>query len=357
MNQRDEIVVSEPALRVFCEAVLQKLGVESDQARVWADALLDASLRGVDSHGILVLPMYALMLEAGGIKTDSSLETVRDAGNTLLLDGCGGIGFAISDQAMELAIDRAAKFGFSYIAVRNSNHFGAAAYYAMKSLPKDMIGIALTNAGPALPAWGGKTRVIGSNAMAVAVPAGEEFPVVFDTAIGAAAGARIFLSGQRGERIPADWMIDKNGRPTDDPGALLDEGMILPFGKYKGYGLGVIVDVVTGVISGGLFGTYVRGFAQDMAKPSGVCHSFAALDISRFLPADQFKGRMDDMIRNIKKSEPIEKDGRVYLPGERGFLTRRERLQNGIPLHQKLASELRQLASRLSIEPPLAVRC
>jgi LDH2 family malate/lactate/ureidoglycolate dehydrogenase len=354
MSDTEQLTISEPALRSFCEAVFLKLAVEPAEARIWADAIMEASLRGVDSHGVLVLPMYAAMIQAGGIRTGVATETVSDGGSTAVLDGGGGIGFTISDRAMDLAIERAADFGISFITVRNSNHFGAAAYYAMKSLPRDMIGIAITNASPALPAWGGKTRVIGSNAMGVAVPAGQEYPIVFDIAIGAAAGAKVFLLGQKGLPIPEDWMIDKNGQPTRDPGSLFDGGLILPFGKHKGYGLGVILDVLSGVISGGLFSTQVHGFAQDMSEPLGACHSFIALDVSRFINVDQFKGRMDEMIRNIKASALIDGVERVYLPGERGFVTREDRLKNGIPLHRKLADDLRDLAARLSIEQPLA---
>ncbi|HEY6331290.1 MAG TPA: Ldh family oxidoreductase [Blastocatellia bacterium] len=347
-------IISEPELRAFCEAVFMTLGVESADAQVWADALMEASLRGIDSHGVLVLPMYAAMIEAGGIVASSRIETIYDGGATVLLDGKGGIGFVISARAMDLALERAASFGISFITVRNSNHFGAAGYYAMKSLPRDMVGIALTNASPALPAWGGKTRVIGSNAMAVAVPSGRKFPIVYDIAIGAAAGAKVFLMGQKGKAIPDDWMIDKEGRPTNDPGALFDGGLILPFGGHKGYGLGIILDVLSGVISGGLFSTQVPGFAQDMAKPLGACHTFMAIDVSRFLPVDEFKSRVDEMVRNIKASSPVEGIERVYLPGERGFLTREDRLKNGIPLHRKLAQDLCTLAARLSIHQPLA---
>jgi L-2-hydroxycarboxylate dehydrogenase (NAD+) len=354
MATNGDSIITEPTLRGFCEAVFGKLGVEAADAKVWADALTETSLRGIDSHGVLVLPMYAAMIEAGGIRVSSQIETVVDGGTTMLLDGRGGIGFVISDRAMDLALERAASLGVSFVTVRNSNHFGAAGYYAMKSLPRDMIGIALTNASPALPAWGGKTRVIGSNAMAVAVPAGQEFPIVYDIAIGAAAGAKVFLMGQKGKPIPDDWMIDKEGRPTNDPRALFDGGLILPFGGHKGYGLGIILDVLSGVISGGLFSTQVPGFAQDMAKPLGACHTFIGIDIGRFLAVDEFKSRVDEMIRNIKASSPIEGVERVYLPGERGFLTREDRLKNGIPLHGKLAQDLCNLAARLSIDLSLA---
>jgi LDH2 family malate/lactate/ureidoglycolate dehydrogenase len=277
---------------------------------------------------------------------------VSDSGALLLLDGGGGIGPVIANRAMELALERARQFGVSFVVVRNSNHFGIGAYYAEKSLAQEMVGAAFTNAGPALAAWGGKSRVIGSNVIAIAVPAGEERPVVFDAAIGAAAGAKIFLAGERGERIPSDWMLDRDGSPTDDPKALLNGGVILPFGKHKGYGLGVLVDVLTGVISGGLFSNYVGQFAQDMSRPLGVCHSFAALDIRRFISIDQFKNRMDEMIRNVKKSEKREGVDRIYLPGERGLLTSEDRRRNGIPLHSKLITDLRRLGQRLSVSVP-----
>jgi LDH2 family malate/lactate/ureidoglycolate dehydrogenase len=296
--------------------------------------------------------MYAAMLEAGGIKVDAPLEPIRDEGPTLLLDGGEGIGAVIANRAMDLALERAHEFGLSFVSVRNSNHFGMAGFYAAKSLERDMIGAAFTNAGPAIAAWGGKTKVIGSNAMAVALPADQELPIVLDLAIGASAAAKIFVAAEKGERIPTDWMIDRNGQPTDDPRQLFEGGVLLPFGKHKGYGLGLIVDVLTGVISGGLFSTSVKGFGRDMSERQGVCHSFCALDIARFIAVDQFKRRIDEMISNVKRSERLEGVERVYLPGEKGFLTRQDRKENGIPLWSKLVEDLKQLSERLSIELP-----
>ena len=188
--------------------------------------------------------------------------------------------------------------------------------------------------------------------MGVAVPAGEEFPIVFDIAIGASAAAKIFLAAERGERIPMDWMRDKAGQPTNDPKAFFDGGVLQPFGKHKGYGLGLVVDALTGVLSGGLFSTQIGQFAAKPSEPVGVSQSFGALDIKRFIPVDQFKERIDEMIRNVKGSEPLEGVDRVYLPGEQGLLTREDRLKNGIPLHAKLISDLRALAKRLTIESP-----
>lgn len=352
MSPETEVRVSEQALRRFCLSVLERLGVSPGDAGVWTEVIVETSLRGVDSHGILVLPMYAEMLEAGGIRVDSPVEVINDQGSTLLLDGGNGIGSVVANQAMDLALDRAQKFGLSFVSVRNSNHFGMAGFYAMKSLPMAMIGGAFTNAGPAIAAWGGKTKVVGSNAMAIAIPAGDELPIVFDAAIGASAAAKIFLAMERGERIPADWMIDRDGQPTDDPQKLFAGGVLLPFGKHKGYGIGLILDVLTGVLSGGLFSTSVRSFGRDMSEPLGICHSFCALHVERFISVSQFRSRIDEMIKNVKASETLEGVDRVYLPGEKGFLTREDRKLNGIPLWGKLLSDLANLARRLSVELP-----
>ena len=350
MSSEKEIRVDAQRLRAFTSSIFTKLGVGEEESRIWTDVLIEASLRGVDSHGILVLPMYASIIEAGGIALNATMNILRDNGPTLLLDGGNGIGPVIANRAMELALERARQYGLSFVVVRNSNHFGIAGYYAMKSLALDMIGLAFTNAGPALAAWGGRTKVIGSNALGIAVPAGKELPLVFDAAIGSAAGAKIFLAAEKGELIPADWMIDKYGNATDDPKALLNGGVVIPFGRHKGYGLGVITDVLTGVISGGLFSTHVKSFAQDSSEPDGVCHSFAALDIKSFIPVADFNNRMDEMIRNIKKSERREGFDQILLPGERGFSTYDDRQRSGIPLHAKLVEDLRRLGQRLSTE-------
>lgn len=356
MRPETEVRVPEQALRNFCISVLEHFGVSPADARVWTEVIVETSLRGVDSHGILVLPMYAEMLEAGGIKVDTRVEVINDQGSTLLLDGGDGIGSVVANQAMDLALNRAQKFGLSFVNVRNSNHFGMAGFYAMKSLPMEMIGGAFTNAGPAIAAWGGKTKVVGSNAMAMAIPAGQQLPIVFDAAIGASAAAKIFLAMERGERIPTDWMIDREGKATDDPQKLFAGGVLLPFGKHKGYGLGLVVDVLTGVLSGGLFSTSVRGFGRDMSQPLGICHSFCALNVERFISVSQFKTRMDEMIMNVKASETLQGVERIYLPGEKGFLTREDRKLNGIPLWGKILGDLDKLARRLSIELPFQSR-
>lgn len=352
MSAAAEIRASSQVLLDFSITALTRLGVETVDAAVWADSIIDASLRGIDSHGILVLPIYAAILEAGGIKPHATVETLSDQGQTVLLDAGDGIGAVVASRAMELALERAGRFGLAFVAVRNSSHFGTAGYYAMKAVAKNMVGMALTNAGPQLSAWGGHSKVIGSNALGIATPGGEEFPLVFDIAMGASSAAKIFLAAQRGERIPTDWMRDKMGEPTDDPRAFFDGGILQPFGKHKGYGLGLIVDVLTGVLSGGLFSTRVGQFAARPQEPVGVCHSFAALEIERFIPIAEFNRRMDEMIRNVKASQPLEGVERIYLPGERGFLEREDRLKNGVPLHSKLVEDLRTLAKRLSIEPP-----
>jgi L-2-hydroxycarboxylate dehydrogenase (NAD+) len=349
----NEIRVPAHELLRFCANVFERLGVAKHDADLWANVIVETSLRGVDSHGILVLPLYAQMLEAGGIKIDARVEIISDHGATVLLDGGHGIGPVVADTAMTLAIERARQFGISYVTVRNSNHFGMAAYYAAKSLDHDMIGMAFTNAGPAIAAWGGRSKVIGSNALAVAVPAGKELPIIFDTAIGASAAAKIFVAAEKGERIPIDWMIDGDGHPTDDPNALFSGGVMLPFGKHKGYGIGIIIDVLTGVLSGGLFSTAVKGFGRDMSESLDVCHSFCALDIRRFIALDQFRSRVDHMIREIKRSEPVEGVDRVYLPGEKSFFTRIERNKLGIPLWSKLAADLRNFSDRLNVEFPV----
>jgi len=292
------------------------------------------------------------MLQAGGIKANGTVEVIRDEGPTMVLDGQQGIGAVIADRAMNLALDRAEKFGLSFVTVRNSNHFGIAGYFAAKSLERDMVGAALTNAAPAVAAWGGKTKVIGSNALAIAVPVDSECPIVLDFAIGASAAAKIFLAAERGERIPTDWMMDRNGRPTDDPSKLFAGGVLQPFGKHKGSGLGLIVDILTGVISGGDFSVAVRGFGKEMSESQGICHTFCALEVKRFIDVGHFKHRVAEIIRSVRASAPCDGVDRVYLPGEKSFLTRQEREKNGIPIWPRLRKQLEDISLRLSIESP-----
>jgi LDH2 family malate/lactate/ureidoglycolate dehydrogenase len=253
---------------------------------------------------------------------------------------------------MKLAIGKAAKTGIAVVTVKNSNHFGASAFYAMQALECGMIGFAATNAGPTMAPTGGREGRLGNNAAAIAVPAGEFPPIVLDMATGAVAWGKIFVAQQAGKKIPTTWALDKNGVPTDDPNAAAHQGMIQPFGGYKGYGLSLLIDILTGVLSGGGFSTQVRTLYQQLETPAQVAHTCAALRIDAFMPLAGFDQRMDEIIGLMRSCPVAPGVERIFVPGEIECETERRRLKAGIPINPALQAELTALGGELGVKAP-----
>ncbi len=310
-----ETKVPAAELAAFCLGCFGRLGLAPEEARLTADNLLFANLRGVDSHGVIRLPIYAQRLRAGGFNSKARPQVVCEHESAALIDGQHGMGQVAAMVAMELAIAKAGKTGVAVVSVKNSNHFGASAYYAMRGLERGMIGLAATNAGPTMAPTGGREGRLGNNALAVAVPAGSHPPIVLDMATGAVAWGKIFLAQQEKRKIPPTWALDKNGSPTDDPNAAADQGLIQPFGGYKGYGLSLLIDILAGVLSGGGFSTHVRTLYQKVETPSQVAHTCAALRIDAFLPLADFHQRVDEIIGLMRSCSRRRGSSAFLFPG------------------------------------------
>src|SRR5688572_30634809 len=282
----NETTVPVEQLLEFCVACFEKVGLSPMDARLTADNLIFANLRGVDSHGVIRLKIYVDRLRAGGFKANVRPQIVCEQESSALIDAQHGVGQVAASAAMKLAIDKAAKTGMAVVSVRNSNHFGASACYALRAVERGMIGFVATNAGPTMAPTGGREARLGNNAFAIAVPAGNSPPLVLDMATGAAAWGKIFVAQQEKKRIPTTWALDKHGVPTDDPNAAAHQGLIQPFGGYKGYGLSLLIDILTGVLSGGGFSTHVRTLYKEIETPAAIAHTCAALRVEAFLPFD-----------------------------------------------------------------------
>lgn len=333
----------------FCSECLQKTGLSSHDAQITAENLLFANLRGVDSHGVIRLKIYTDRIRAGGFNSKAQPAVVSEDSAVALLDGQHGLGQVAGSKAMSLAIDKAKNAGTAFCSVRNTNHFGAAAFYAMKAVDHGLIGLAATNAGPTMAPTGGRQARLGNNPVAIAIPAGKHPPLVLDLATGSAAWGKIFVAQQEGKKIPKTWALDKNGIPTDDPNAAADHGMIQPFGGYKGYGLSLLIDILTGLLSGGGFSTHVKTLYQKLESPSDVAHSFAALRVESFMPLTEFKVRVDEIIDLMHACPPASDGGRIYVPGEIEHETHTRRNADGIPMNSQLAEELDLLADELGV--------
>jgi LDH2 family malate/lactate/ureidoglycolate dehydrogenase len=334
-------------LETFCTRVLEKLGVPRPEAEITARLLVVANLRGVDTHGVLRLPLYTARLKTGAMASSLNLTTEKETIATALLNGHDGIGQVISYRAMEVAIRKARETGVSYVAVRRSNHFGAAAYYPMMALEHDMIGLTFSNASPRLAPTGGVERLLGNNPWSIAVPAGQRPPVVLDMANSVVAAGKIRVAKKEGKPIPEGWALNKYGEPTTDPDEAL-KGILLAIGGYKGYGITLMVDLLTGVLADSNYGPRVRGLDQEV-DPGGTAHSFMAINLAAFTDVKAFKARMEGYIDEIKSSQKAKGSEVIYVPGEPEHLRVRERTEKGIPLQVKVAEELRALGKDLGV--------
>jgi L-2-hydroxycarboxylate dehydrogenase (NAD+) len=342
-------------LLAFTAAILVKAGVPEEDARLGAWALIHADLMGVDSHGIAHLATskgYVPGLQAGIVNPRANMRITHETPSTALFDADHGLGIVAASRAMEVAIDKAQRVGCGFVAIANSRHCGMTAHYAMMALAHDMIGLAMTNTIPSVAPAGGLERRLGTNPIAVAVPADKEPPFVLDIATSVVAAGKLELARLRGAEIPEGWAIDQDGNPSTDPFVIRKGGMLLPLGStpqmgsHKGYGLGMMVDIFSGVLSG--MGT-CRMLNLDTYEMG---HFVGAWRIDAFRPAAEFKAMMDEFIRDMHSTKAAPGFKQVMVAGEREYYTERERRENGIPLHPKVVEPLQQLGDALGVTFP-----
>ncbi len=298
------------------------------------------------------MKIYAERMRAGGFKVNAQPLVVSEQESSALVDAGGGLGQVAAMSAMKLAIAKARKTGVGVVSVSNSNHFGACAFYAMQAIEHGMIGLAATNTGPTMAPTGGREGRLGNNAFAIAAPAGKSPPIVLDMATGAVAWGKIFVAQQESKKIPTTWALDKNGLPTDDPNAAAHQGLIQPFGGYKGYGLSLVIDILTGVLSGGGFSTHVKTLYKEIESPAQSAHVCAALRIEAFMPLSEFQQRMDAIIQLMHSCPTTAGVERIFVPGEIEFETEQKRRNEGVPLNAELQEELRVLGAELGLKTP-----
>jgi len=353
MPETKDLFVASEKLLEFSKRCFEKLGLPEEDAELTAQALIWTSLRGVDSHGVIRLKAYADRLRAGGVNPLSPSRVVKEGPTFALVDGGNGVGQVVSMRAMKLAVEKAEEAGIAVVGVRNSSHFGAAAFYPLMTTEgRGMIAFASTNAGPTMAPWFGNKQLLGNNPLCLTVPAHRFPPLVLDMATGAVAWGKIFNARAEGKKIPPGWALDKYGRPTDDPVAATDGGFIQPLGGYKGYGLCLMMDILCGVLTGSGFATSVTGLYRDQRRPQNIGHFFGALKIDCFMPVDEFCERVDELIALMKECPRIEGEERVYVPGEIEHETEQERKRTGIPVNSSLREELAALSQELGVELP-----
>jgi LDH2 family malate/lactate/ureidoglycolate dehydrogenase len=301
-------------LQAFAAAVYARCGVPAPEAGLLAATLVQADLWGHQSHGVLRLDWYRKRILSGAMQAAARGELVTDGGAIAVIDGHDGIGQALAKRAMEEALARAGKHGVGVVGVRNSNHFGTAMYFTRMAAAAGCIGFLSTNASPAMAPWGGRRKVVGNNPWSIAAPAGRHAPMVLDIANSAVARGKVYLARQREERIPEGWALDPEGRPTTDPRAAI-EGLILPMAGHKGYGITLMMDVLSGVLTGSGFATGVHGPYQ--AEERSRCgHLAMALRIDAFQPVAEFTARMERLVAQIKATPLAPGAEEIFYPGE-----------------------------------------
>jgi len=330
-------------LRKLCVAIFVAAGTSQEESEIVVDNLIRASLRGVDSHGVRAIPRYIQEVKTGRITPGAPIKVLKETPTTAMWDNNNGFGFVAGKKAMETAMRKADGYRIGTVGTQNStggdDHIGALYYYAEMAALKDMIGIVTCTTSPLMVAWGGTSRVLGVNPVSIAVPAGKHPPIVWDIATSQVAVGHLQVMAMRGEPIPKDWILDKEGNPTTDARAFLEGGAILPFGTYKGYGLALIIDAITGGIG--------SGCSFDNPRYG---HLFMAIDPAGFTPLQDFKARVDRLIDYVKASRKRPGVEEVFIPGEIEWRTMEKRLKEGIPVDDPDWQALSKTAKELGLD-------
>jgi LDH2 family malate/lactate/ureidoglycolate dehydrogenase len=347
-------------LREFCARVFMYFRVSKSDATQAADVLAAADLRGIDSHGVARMSSYVGLLSEGLVNPEPQVSLVRSTPSTATVDGDNGLGLVVGPRANQMAIDMAEKAGSGWVSVMNTNHFGIAGYYVLQTVARDMIGWAMTNSTAIVaPLWGIE-RMLGTNPIAVAFPGKNEPAIVIDMATCTAAYGKIEIALRKGEKIPVGWAIDNQGRATTQPADVLAGGALLPLGSdrerggHKGYGLAVMVDLLSGALSGANWGPFAPPFALRQTIPTrsvgkGIGHFFGAMRIDGFIDADAFKSQVDEYIHVFRATKPAPGTSGPLIPGDPEREAERTRRDKGVPLILPVVDELRGISKRTGI--------
>lgn len=355
-----EKIYSYQRLSDFTQKIFQKIGCPADQSALAAKVLLSADLRGIDSHGVARLSGYIRLWEVKRVNATPEIRIIHETPSTAVVDGDSGLGLVIAPFAMQVAIDKAKNVGTGWVSVQNSNHFGIAGYHAMMALQHDMIGMSMTNASPLVAPTFSVERLLGTNPICVAIPAGEQPPFVADLATTTAANGKLEILQRKNLEAPLGWIQDKEGAPSTNAHELKSGGALLPLGgdrehgSHKGYALGAVVDIFSAVLSGANYGPWVPPFPAYVPMPTempgkGIGHFFGAMRVDAFRPAAEFKQHMDKWIGRFRSAGTVAGEEKVLIPGDPEREMEAQRMEKGIPLLQAVADDLQKLGEKFGV--------
>jgi len=347
----------------FTRNVFEKIGCPTEQAITASRALLSADLRGIDSHGVARLSGYVRLWEVKRVNATPDIRIIHETPSTAVVDGDSGLGLVIAPYAMQIAIEKAKAVGTGWVSVQHSNHFGIAAHHAMMALEHDMIGIAMTNASPLVAPTFSIDKMLGTNPICVAAPAGTEPPFVADLATTTAANGKLEILQRKNMDTPSGWVQDKDGNSSHDANILKKGGALLPLGgdrehgSHKGYALGAVVDIFSALLSGANYAPWVPPFPAYVPMPAqqpgkGIGHFFGAMRIDAFRPAADFKKSMDHWIQGFRNAKTVSGEEKVLVPGDPEREFEIQRFKNGVPILDAVVSDLKELASKFSLSFP-----
>ncbi|MET3504664.1 Ldh family oxidoreductase [Halalkalibacter oceani] len=337
-------------LKTWTTEVLSAVGLSDDHAVIMANVLVESDLLGVDTHGTYKIGLWVKRALHHGSNPKAKFNVVHETPTTAVIDGQAGFGQVMGDLAMNLAMEKADAVGNGFVVVRNSTSFTAARYYTLKAARAGKIGIALTNADPVAAPYGGRTPMLGTNPWCIAVP-GEEFPIVMDTATTVSNWTKLVVHLNEGSRIPDGWALNAAGEETTDPQAAMN-GSVLPAAGHKGYAFGLFADILTGVLGGGAFLNQVLSYGY-VDQPMNTSHFLGAISVDGFMPVQQFKQRIWEMVKALKESEKAPGTEEIRVPGERTHQIYKERSKEGIPIEPRRLQNMLAISHALSIKAPI----
>nr|MBQ6241551.1 Ldh family oxidoreductase [Lachnospiraceae bacterium] len=333
------ITLSKEEIKALSKELFMLAGVPEEQADMTAESLADAEERGVETHGMRWMDIYLKRIQAGGVAAETKLEIIKDKGPVLIVDANHGLGQVATTMAIDMGIERAKKNGLCAVAIRNSNHFGAAGYYAERAANQGMICYICTNADALMAPWGGLDNVVGTSPLCYGFPTKTK-PIIFDMAVSAIAKGKIFVAAREGKPIPPGCALNKYGEPTTDAKEALDGGYMLPAAGHKGFGLALVNDILAGIMTGSQFGTNITKLYGDLDKHQDIGHFAYLVNIEDFIPEEEYYDKIEFDMQKIKSSRLAKGFDRIYLPGEPEHETRAKRRAEGIPMSKEVWDEM-----------------